>query len=287
VALWRPDRLHERLGVAEEMIAAACEARDRHAELQARNWRVTDLFELGDMTAWREEAARHTRLAEELRLPSFQWYTPLWAATAAMLAGRYDDVERLSAEAEQAGRSAGDQNAAVLATIVRFCARLEREAFNETDLAFVKDKIANSPAGIAYRGGYTWILARLGETERARAELRATMGLTHAFDANRLSLQVELAEASVLIGDATFGIPLYERLAPYAGRPVTAGRAACSYGAVDRSLGGLACLLGRERDAIRHLEDAIKLNDAFGAAVWRVRAERDLTRATSREPLAG
>jgi DNA-binding SARP family transcriptional activator len=287
VALWRPDRVHERLAVAEEMIAAAREADDRYAELQARNWRVTDLFEVGDMTAWRDEAARHARLADELRLPSFQWYTPLWAATAAMLAGRYDDVERLSAEAEQAGLDAGDRNAGVLASIVRFCARLEREAFNETDLAFVKDKIANSPAGIAYRGGYTWILAGLGETERARAELHATMELTHAFDVNWLSLQVELAEASVLVGDATFAASLYDRLGPYAGRPVTAGRAASSYGAVDRSLGGLAGLLGRERDAVRHFEDAIQLNDAFGAAVWRARAEGDLARVVSRGPLVG
>ncbi len=282
VALWRPDGVHERLEIAEEMIAAAREAGNRHAELQAHNWRVTDLFELGDMTSWREEAARHTRLADTLRLPSFQWYTPLWAATEAMLAGRYEDVERLSAEAEQAGLSAGDRNAAVLASIVRFCARLEREAFNETDLAFVKDKIANSPAGIAYRGGYTWILAGLGQTEPARAELHATMQLTHAFDTNWLSLQIELAEASVLLGDATYAVSLYERLAPYAGRPVTAGRACCSYGAVDRSLGGLAGLLGREHDAVRHLEDAIQLNDAFGAAVWRARAERDLARTVSR-----
>jgi hypothetical protein len=113
------------------------------------------------------------------------------------------------------------------------------------------------------------------------------MKLPHAFDTNWLSLQVELAEASVLIGDASFAAPLYERLAQYAGRPVTAGRAACSYGAVDRTLGGLAGLLGRERDAVRHLEDAIQLNDAFGAVVWRARAERDLARIVSREPLAG
>lgn len=85
------------------------------------------------------------------------------------------------------------------------------------------------------------------------------MELTHAFDANWLSLQVELAEASVLIGDATFADSLYERLAPYADRP----------------------------DAVRHLEDAIQLNDAFGAAVWRARAERDFARTVSGGPLVG
>ena len=106
------------------------------------------------------------------------------------------------------------------------------------------------------------------------------MELTHAFDANWLSLQAELAEASVLIGDATFAAVLYERLAPYAGRPVTAGRAICSYGAVDRTLGGLAALLGREHDAAGHLKDAIRLNDTLGCVVWRERAERDLSGLT-------
>jgi DNA-binding SARP family transcriptional activator/tetratricopeptide (TPR) repeat protein len=278
VALWRPDRTEERLAVADEMITAAREAGDRHAELQAHNWRVADLFELGEMSAWREQTARHARLADELRLPAFQWYAPLWAATEAMLAGRYEDAERLSAEAEETGVRAGDRNAGVFAGIVRFSSALEREAFGEMDIAFVEDKIANSPAGVAYRGGYTWMLAGRGETDRAREQLHATMKLNHAFDANWLSLQAELAEASVLLADATFAATLYERLAPYAGRPVTAGRAACSFGAVDRTLGGLTALLGRTSDAVRHLENAIRLNDTFGCVVWRTRAERDLSR---------
>jgi hypothetical protein len=287
VALWRPDRVEERLAVADEMIAAARKAGDRHAELQARNWRVADLFELGHMASFREETERHGRLAAELRLPAFQWYTPLWAATEAMLAGRYEDAECLSAEADAAGTGAGDRNAPVFAGIVRFCSALEREAFDEMDVAFVEDKIANSPAGVAYRGGYTWMLAGLGETERAREQLHAAMKLTHAFDANWLSLQAELAEASVLLGDTTFAAALYQRLAPYAGRPVTAGRAACSFGAVDRTLGGLTALLGRESDAAHHLEDAIRLNDTFGCAVWRTRAERDLARLVREGPRLG
>ncbi|MFL5861879.1 MAG: ATP-binding protein [Solirubrobacteraceae bacterium] len=287
VALWRPDGLNERLSVADEMIAAAREAGDRYAELQGHNWRVADLFELGEMTAWREEIARHARLAADLRLPAYEWYTPLWSAVDAMLAGRSEDAERLGLAAKEAGLRAGDRNAELSVSMVRFCDQAQREAYDEADVAFVKDKIANSPAGIAYRGGYTWILAGLGETQRARSELHATMRFTHAFDANWLSLQTELAEASVLIRDATFAATLYERLAPYAGRPVTAGRAICSYGAADRTLGGLAALLGREHDAARHLQDAIRLNQAFGCVVWRRRAERDLFQLVRNRPEVG
>jgi tetratricopeptide (TPR) repeat protein len=78
VALWRPDRLTERLETADAMIVAARASGERHAELQARNWRVTDLFELGDMAACRAEMDAHARLADELRLPIYQWYAPLW-----------------------------------------------------------------------------------------------------------------------------------------------------------------------------------------------------------------
>jgi hypothetical protein len=287
VALWRPDRVEERLVVADEMITAARDAGDRHAELQGHNWRVADLFEIGDVPAWEEETARHTRLAEELRLPVFQWYTPLWAAVQAMLAGRYDDLERLSAEAEAAGARAGDRNAELFAGMVRFCGQLARGAFDETDVEFIEDRLANSAVAVAYRSSYAWILAGRGETERAREELHATMAQPHAFDANWLSLQAECAEVSILINEATRAATLYERLAPYAGRPATAGRGVSSYGAVDRLLGGLAELLGRQSDAVRHLEDAIRLNAALGCSVWREHAERHLARIAQGDPLMG
>jgi DNA-binding SARP family transcriptional activator/tetratricopeptide (TPR) repeat protein len=284
VALWRPDRAEERLAVAGEMIAAARGAGDRHAELQARNWRVTDLFELGDMPAWREEVARHSRLADELRLPGFAWYTPLWAAVETMLAGRYDEAELLASTAEEAGMRAGDRNAELFTAMVRFFGVMQREAYGEMSLDFVEDKIAHSPAGIAYRGSYAWILAGRGETERARRELETAMTLPHPFDANWLSMQAECAEACVLLGDVAYGKVVYERLLPYAGRPVTAARAVCTFGAVDRPLGGLAAVLGRPSDAVRHLEDAIRVNDALGAVVWRELSERHLARIGGERP---
>lgn len=110
-------------------------------------------------------------------------------------------------------------------------------------------------------------------------------------DAERLSLSAKetglRAEASALLADATFAATLYQRLAPYGGRPVTAGRAICSYGAVYHRLGRLAALLGRKVDAVRHLENAIRLNDTFGCVVWRTRAERDLSELVRDGPLVG
>ena len=281
VSLWRPDRVHERLATAAEMIAAAREAGERDAELQARNWRVADLFELGDMPAWREEVRRHARLADELRLPTFQWYAPLWAGVDAMLAGRFEEAERLTAEAEEAGQRAGDRNAALFADMVRFNAQIERSAFDEIDMDFLMDKIANSPAGSAYRSSYAWILAALGETGRARAELDAVVAEGTAFDANWLSAQAECAEACIALGDATHAQTVYDRLAPYAGRPVTSGRAVCSFGSADRQLGGLAALLGRTEDAAAHLRAAIARDRAMGCAVWSAHAQRTLDRLGS------
>jgi len=278
VALWRPDRVEERLATATAMIAAARETGERHAELQARNWRVADLFELGDMPACREEMARHARLADELRLPSFQWYTPLWAAVEALLAGRFDEAERLAAEAREQGVRAGDGNAELFADMLLFTGQLERGEFDQVDVAFIEDKIANSPAGPAYAASYAWVLAARGETERARATLDHAIAHPHAFDANWMSAQAECADACIVLGDATHAAIVYDRLAPYAGRPATAGRAVTSYGAVDRHLGGLAALLGRRDDADRHLRAAITRNHELGCTVWAGHAEQWLAK---------
>ena len=66
---------------------------------------------------------------------------------------------------------------------------------------------------------------------------------------------------------------------PYAGRPLTAGRAILSLGAADRQLGDLARLLDRPRDAAAHYEAAIRLNDAMGLAPWAVHAQLGLAAA--------
>jgi DNA-binding SARP family transcriptional activator len=276
VALWRPDRLAERLAVADEMIAVAHDA-DPAGELQARNWRVMDLFEQGDLAAWRVEVRRHALLADALRLPAFQWYAPLWQAVEALLAGRFAEAHRLRLEAARAGAAAGDGNAELFALMIEFTMNLMRGDFAAPDLAFALDKVAHSPAGPAYRSSVAWLLAELGRPGEARDHLAACLApgaLPH--DANWLSAIAECAGAALALGDRAVAEDVYERLAPFAGRPVTAGRAVSSYGAADRILGELAALLGRTADAEAHLRAGIALDDAAGATVWAFRGRRAL-----------
>jgi hypothetical protein len=77
----------------------------------------------------------------------------------------------------------------------------------------------------------------------------------------------------IALGDAEHAAALYAALAPYAGRPVTAGRAVASYGAADRQLAGLAALLGRDADAGRHFEAALARNAELGALPWLARTQ--------------
>ncbi|WP_157592057.1 AAA family ATPase [Solirubrobacter soli] len=282
VALWRPDRVEERLRTAGEMIHAARAAQQPHLELQARNWRVVDLFELGDMPACREEIARHARLAEELRLPAFEWYTPLWAGTQAALAGRFAEAERLAAEARAAGERAGDDNAELFAGMVLELIHCQRREHEQTDMAFLLDKVENSPAGPAYQCYLAWTLAGLGRHAEARQELEKWMRHDLAFDANWISAQAEVAQALVLLGDRTHAQRIYDRLAPYAGRPATSGRAVMSYGAIDRHLGELAALLGDTAAAIAHLRAGIDRDAELGCTVWREHGLEALDALTER-----
>jgi hypothetical protein len=92
--------------------------------------------------------------------------------------------------------------------------------------------------------------AGTGQVPRAR-ELNTVMALPHPFDAIWLSLQVECAKASVLLDDPTPHPCSTNGSLPMRAAPATVGRAVCSYGAIDRPLGGLAALLGRPTDAMR------------------------------------
>jgi DNA-binding SARP family transcriptional activator len=277
VALWSAAFLRERLETATEMVAAAERAGDDEAVLQGRNWRVADLLEAGDVASALEEIERHEHLADRLRLPAYQWWGPMWRSTLAIAAGRIDEAERLIAGFEAMGARTGDRNAALYAEVQRYV--LAVMGFGEPPLVDSLDRERDRPADYAYRAGYAWWLARLGQIDGSRelvAWLAADDWARLADDMNRLAALCEVSQAIVILGEPAWAGGAYERLAPYADRNVVNARGAGGYGSAELHLGQLAALLGRRAAAQAHLEAAVERNAATGADAWAAAARSAL-----------
>jgi hypothetical protein len=260
VALWRPDRLDERLLIAGEMVAFGRKANLPEIELQGIHWRVVDLFETGDLAAWRKAVDEHARLAERLRLPTFRWYDPVWSATRATLEGRFEDAARLREQARAEGERAGEANAGLFASLLEHFEQVLRRRFAEMDADFIQRKARESPAAPAYRTMLVWLYAELGRLEEARRVWRGLLSDRFAgipFDANWLSAMGELAEASSLLHDADGASAIYELLRPYAEHSLAAGRGVATYGSAHNALGLAALTAGRPDAAVAHFEKAL------------------------------
>jgi DNA-binding SARP family transcriptional activator/tetratricopeptide (TPR) repeat protein len=268
VGLWHPSGLAERFAVADEMIALAI-ARDRpEAELQGRNWRCVDLWEAGDLEGFEAEAAEHERLADELRLPGFRWYAPIWRAAVAALQGRRDEAARLAQEAGAMAERAGDPNGPLFRDMIGFQLCVHAREFPDWLLEFAEDAVATYAAGMAYASSCAWMYAARGRDEDARAMLDRVAADDFAdlsWDANWISALGELAEATALLGDRERAAELYDRLLPYADRRLVAGRAVCDEGSAHYALARFATTLGRDDEAAAHFEAALVSDAALGA----------------------
>jgi DNA-binding SARP family transcriptional activator len=268
VALWSPAHTEERLAIADELIAASRGAGDPEAELQGINWRVADLFELGDRDALVEAIVAHERLAGELRLPSFAWYAPMWRATLAHLAGRIDEALRLSAEGARIGRLANDDNAELLFGVQQRTIRMSTgDAPNAADEAEIRRRVERSPARCAWQAARTLLAAVSGDLGQARLELAEGVAQLAAapLDANWLYAAHTLGAVAARLGDVAAAGDVYARLAPYGGRVVTVGRGCFCAGSASLALGLLAATLGDRRASAAHLEEAVRRNEALGA----------------------
>jgi tetratricopeptide (TPR) repeat protein len=279
VALWRADRLAERRDVAEQMLAAAEAGGDAALGLQARNWLVVDLFEAGDLVAWRAAVTQYREYARAQRLPAFAWYADLWAAVDALHTGRFDEAAEQRAAAHRAGLAAGDRNADVFDRMLEFQTGVLREDVGALDAIGLWERVKGTPVAPSYRCGCAWVLAHQGHEVEAREHLRVVCADRFAelpFDANWLSAIGEAMEAALVLDDAPTAQAVHAVLAPYAGRQLVAGRAVTTHGCADRQLGHALLVLGRREQAAAHYEAAARIDGAAGLVPWAQRALRAL-----------
>ena len=280
VSLGGPDWLEQRLATATEMLELADRAGDRESALQARNFRVTDLLEAGDVAGFDRELEAYAALCHEFPLPAFRWYIPLWRATRATINGSFDEATGLAARARDEGRLAGEENAELfwrlqIGTLVLIQRRLE----TDTDTAWIEDHARNSPAGTAWWTVLAWIWAQQGRRTDAEAVVGRLAERQFAVlerDMNWIAAIAELTEACHLLNDAERAAVLYQQLLPFAGRIVTCARGAQAYGPVDYFLGLSAQTTGQPTVARQHLSNALVLSESCGAHAWAQAARQHL-----------
>jgi hypothetical protein len=282
VALWDPLYLDERLAVDDELIELG--KRRREAELHGRHWRYVDLTERGDMTEARAELERYEALAGELRMPTFAWYVPLWRAALATFEGRFDEGERLAAEAYEAGLRAEDANAEIFRVVQEGAMILDQERFDEFEVPdTIVERLESDTASAAWMTGMAWFRATRGQDDEARAMLARVCeddlaGLPH--DANRPACLAELTEAVCLLGEHAYGESIERALEPLADRNLGNARAVSFYGSAHYFLAMLAELRGDLETAARRYEAAVVRNEELGAGPRTAFARRELERLT-------
>ncbi len=259
IGIWDPDHLDEREATSRELIALGRGLGDRERELQGHHWLVVDLLEAGDVRGAERELAAHEELADALCLPAYRWYGPIWRGLIAVLRGDPAAGARLAARGAELGEAAGDANASFFAFMNAITARFIEGRTGEEDVVVLERFVATSPVGLAYRSMLSWVLAARGEAAAARAHLAIVARDGFADlprDVNWMSAMHEAGEAALILGDEAVMADVERLSAPFGGRIVLSGRAACCYGLVDTMLGRLAARLGRPGEAAARFDAA-------------------------------
>jgi len=284
VTMWGPDGCEERLRLASEMLALAERAGDRELVLQARNWRVVDLLEVGDGQAVRDEITAYAELSAEIRLAAYSWYVPMWRATLALLAGRLSDGLALSRRAHELGRQAGDANADVFFAeqyLVRMLVQgrmrdvVPHVEGMEADIA---ERSERGPAWRAFRFTFAWWHAERGEMDEARRDFEAAVADGFASlprDVNWIAALASAVEACVLLEDVERARELQVLLEPYSARISVTARGASHGGSVAYYAARAAALGGDHAAADRLFAEAARRDREAEAPVFVV---RDLSR---------
>jgi tetratricopeptide (TPR) repeat protein len=274
-ALWDQGGAEDRLAAGSEIIDLARVTADGERERHGMFWRFMALMELARVA---EAESALAAFAHDAAAAGDAEATVLATARHAMLSilrGRFDQALRLIGQLEREARRLGRPDAEAITMTLMGTVALERGGFGELG-AHGKDWWERAPdmvlASAAERPGHLLeataarLLLAHGRAEEAAAELDRSLTRALASSGPRwLAAMADLAVVAAETGDAAAAVRLYEAMLPYRGRLVMLGGAAVAFGPVTHYLGLLAAATGQTAEAIRHLEDAIELEERTGA----------------------
>jgi tetratricopeptide (TPR) repeat protein len=269
LALWGSPHLEERLVTTAEILQLAEQTRDPELALHGYSRRIADLLEAGDLFAVDAAVAVHARLAEALRRPEYLWYTVVWKGMRTIMAGQFEEGERLAQQALVLGQqSQVSHDDAVLGFGIQlFTIRREQGRLPEMESA-LKGFIEQYPAISTLRCALAYLHSEVGQEAEAheRFEELARQGFTDLPQDMTFPLSLAfLAHVCVFLGDTCRATQLYALLLPYAACNVVTSAAIAYNEPAAHSLGILAVLLEQWDEAQTHFAAAIAMNTRLGA----------------------
>ncbi len=243
--------------------------------------RIVDLIEAGDSVAAEQQVDVYAHQAERSGLPHLRWHARVLRGTLALLAGRFAEAERLSAEAlatRRDGRDPTTDQVFFLASLGR-----RRETTGAADLeTHNRALIDAAPTVMLWRATLGLILldaGRAGDARRIVDMLVPRDAVAAAPNGHHVVVLAALAELTAGLGDADRATIVYERLRAYDGRAVIVHPfTALCLGAVARYLGLLAATCGDGAAAERHWTDALATNARMGAWPQLAHTQHELGR---------
>ena len=272
-----PATLDERLANTVELLDVAAGIPDPSLRCEAWAWRGIAALEAADVDTATRCFEVFDRLAAESRQPTARWYSTYMQASRALLAGRFADAERLSADAFRLGRSAGHADAEMFFSCQRIQLAFERDGLDrwERPLRVALNRHPESRWFLR-----TWQALAFCETGRAgeaRAifdELAAKDFADLAFEPVWLYVLCNNAAVCAHLGDVDRAAALLDMIRPYDGQVVTMSSLAYS-GAVSHYLAVLARTLGRHREADEWFSAAAGVHERISAPTWLARTRRE------------
>lgn len=278
-AISSPDDLDARFAVSSEAAALAKGTSDRVAAWYAHDWQLQDLLEVGDIDGVDREIDVLVQLAQELRQPYWTGATAVPRSMRALLAGRFDEAERLIDETTAAGERLQALPLVFYSQIQLFALRREQGRLDEME-DFVQTWVASQENPGRAARLLTVYYAELGLVGEARREFEAVAADGFAIlprDNVWINTLCVLADVCTFLDDKPHARILYDLLLPYCARNVVGGDVVC-LGSAARYLGMLAGTLARPEDAAAHFEAALEMNARLGATPLVAHVQYDYAR---------